>query len=104
MNTFQILGVKKISRPFEGKKVGVGEVVGKPIEILDFEIRDSKKKEGSKYLRMQVTFEGQKRYISTGGKWLMMVLEQVSKDDLPIETEICMTQGQGYFFKGTIEE
>ena len=46
--------------------------------------------------------EGKKRYLSTGGKFLIDILSQVQKSDLPIETKIM--KNKGYYFEGTIEE
>lgn len=102
MCTFQTLGVKKIKRPFEGKKVNINDLVGKPITILDFEIRDSKKKADTKYVRMQISLDGTKLYVNTGSKYLMEILSQITVEDLPIETEVL--NNRGFYFKGTIEE
>lgn len=102
MTTFNQLNVQKIVRPFEGDKISIDELVNKDINLLDFEICNSTKKENSKYLRLQVLYEGKKRYLSTGGKFLIDILSQVQKSDLPIETKIM--KNRGYYFEGTIEE
>lgn len=105
MTTFSELGVKKIARPFEGDKIGIDNVIGKPIQILDYAICPSKKKDGSTYMKLQVRYEGVKRFISTGSTFLQEIMQQVDKDQLhkkPIETKIL--KNRGYYFEGTIEE
>lgn len=102
MTTFSSLGVKKIARPFECDKISIDNVIGKPIQILDFAICPSKKKDGTTYLKLQVRYEGVKRFISTGSTFLQEIMQQVGKDSLPIETKIL--KNRGYYFEGTIEE
>ncbi len=106
MTTFSALGIKRIERRFTGVKINNldCDVVGKPIKILDYEICPSKKKQGSTYLKMQILLEDKKRFLSTGGKFLQMVLKQVDKNELaknPIETKILKEKGY-YFFEGTM--
>lgn len=106
MTTFSALGIKRIERRFAGAKISNidCDVVGKPIKILDFEICPSKKKQGSTYLKMQILLNGRKRFLSTGGKFLQRILNQVDKEILkkePIETIILKDNGF-YFFEGTM--
>ncbi|MDO4165555.1 MAG: hypothetical protein Q4D56_14415 [Bacteroides sp.] len=77
-------------------------MIDKPIEILDFEIRPSEKKPNTDYLKLQVKYEGRKRFIGGGYQFLCEVLRQVDKKDLPLETII--RNKRGYYFDGTIDE
>lgn len=107
MTTFSSLGIKKIERRFSGAKINsVDEILGKSIKILDFEICPSKKRQDSTYLKMQIFVDGKKRFISTGGKFLQKVLEQVDSEalkDNPIDTKI-LRNGSYYYFEGTMVE
>lgn len=94
--------VKKIDRAFEGDNIKIEQIVDKPIEVLDFEIRDSEKKSGTKYLKMQIRFEGKKRFVGGGYQFLIQVLEQIDKLQLPLDTII--RNKRGYYFEGTINE
>lgn len=96
------LGLKRIERPFEGDSIKIEAVIDKPIEILDFEIRPSEKKPNTDYLKLQVKYEGRKRFIGGGYQFLCEVLRQVDKKDLPLETII--RNKRGYYFDGTIDE
>ncbi len=107
MATFKTLGIKKIERRFAGTKIHNldTDVIGKSIKILDFEICPSKRKQGSTYVKLQLSIEGKKYFVTTGGKFLQMVLLQVDNStlkDSPIETRILKTNGY-YYFEGTME-
>lgn len=95
------LGIK-ISRPFEGDNLRIEQVVDKEIEILDYEIRESKKTPGTRYLKMQVRFEGKKRFIGGGYSFLCDTLEQIDKSQLPIN--VTVKNKRGYYFEGTLDE
>jgi hypothetical protein len=96
------LRIEKIQRPFEGDKINIDALVGKPIRILDFEVRPSEKRENTDYLKMQIEFEGRKRFVGGGFRDLCGVLKQVDKTFLPLDCTIM--SNRGYYFKGTIEE
>lgn len=106
MTTFSALGIKKIERRFAGTKINNldYDVLGKPIKILDFEICPSKKKQGSTYVKLQLLLEGRKYFLTTGGKFLQMVLSQIDNTilkDNPIDTRILKGKGY-YYFEGTM--
>lgn len=96
------LKINKVERPFEGDKIKIEVLVDKPITILDFDIQDSSKKEGTKYLKMQIKYEGKKRFLGGGFQFLCEVLSQIDKRDLPLDTVI--KYKRGYYFEGTLEE
>lgn len=93
---------KKIERPFEGDNIKIEQVIDKPIEVLNFEVRPSEKKPNTDYLKMQIRFEGRKRFVGGGYQFLCEVLKQIDKSNLPFETII--RNKRGYYFEGTIDE
>lgn len=93
---------EKIERPFEGDAIKIEALIDKPIEILDFTIRPSEKKPGTEYLKMQIRFEGRKRFVGGGYQFLCEVLKQIDKSHLPFTTII--RNKRGYYFEGTIDE
>lgn len=88
MNTFSNLGIKPKENIFIGKKIEADDILDLEIIILDFEIRDSNKFAGTKCLYLQIELDGKKRVVFTGGKTLIDVMSQVTKDKLPIKTKI----------------
>lgn len=101
MELSQLL-TRKIERPFEGDSIKIEQLIDKPIEVLDFQVRPSEKKPNTDYLKMQVRFEGRKRFVGGGYQFLCEVLKQVDKSNLPFETII--RNKRGYYFDGTIDE
>lgn len=101
MDLSQLVG-KKIERPFEGDKINIEAVVDQRIVILDFDVRESSKKAGTDYLKMQIRLNGRKRFLGGGYQFLCQVLKQIDKKNLPIETTI--RNKRGYYFEGTIDE
>lgn len=101
MDLSQLIG-KKIERPFEGDNIKIEAIVDRPIEILDFTVRPSEKKPNTLYLKMQIRFEGKKRFVGGGYQFLSEVLQQIDKSNLPFSTII--RNKRGYYFEGTIDE
>lgn len=101
MDLSQLIG-KKIERPFEGDNIKIEAIVDRPIEILDFTVRPSEKKPDTLYLKMQIRFEGKKRFVGGGYQFLCEVLQQIDKSNLPFNTII--RNKRGYYFEGTIDE
>lgn len=101
MDLAQLIG-KKIVRPFEGDKINIEAVIDQPIEILNFDVRPSDKKKGTDYCKIQIIFNGQKRFIGGGYSYLCEVLKQIDKSQLPFTTII--RQKRGFYFEGTIDE
>lgn len=101
MDLSQLIG-KKIERPFEGDNIKIEQIVDRQIEVLDFQIRPSEKKPGTMYLKMQIRFEGKKRFVGGGYQFLCDVLNSIDKSNLPFTTTI--RNKRGYYFDGTIDE
>lgn len=95
------LGVK-ITRAFEGDKLKIEQITDKEVELLDYEIIESKKKPGTEYLKLQVLYEGKKRFIGGGYMYLCQVLKMIKKEDLPLT--VTVRNKNGYYFEGTIDE
>lgn len=93
---------KKIERPFEGDNIKIEAIIDRPIEVLDFEVRPSEKKPNTDYLKMQIRFDGKKRFVGGGYQFLCEVLKQIDKSNLPLQTVI--RSKRGYYFEGTIDE
>ncbi|MGN1230087.1 MAG: RNA-directed DNA polymerase [Prevotella sp.] len=105
MPTFAELGINKIERRFEGVKISIDDVLNVPIKVLDFEFMDSKKKIGTKYAKLQILINGEKRFLAGGWKYIMDILAQIEnrRECLPVDTRILNTHKQGYYFEGTIK-
>lgn len=96
------LGIK-IERPFEGDNIKIDQIVDRTIDVLDFEVRPSEKKPGTDYLKMQIRFEGRKRFVGGGYQFLCDFLKKVDKKFLPL-TDCIIRNKRGYYFDGTIDE
>ena len=95
--------IKKVERPFGGKKIKIEKVVDKPIIVLDCGIFNSIKRPGTTFVKLQIVFKKKKRFISGNYKLLKKVVRQIDrKTDLPFETIIRFNRG--YYFEGTLKE
>lgn len=102
----------KIDRPFEGDSIKIDQVVDREIMLLDFEVRPSEKKAGTDYVKLQIRFEGKKRFIGGGFQFLANYLKTLPPASvlktlppgkgLPQPTII--RNKRGYYFEGTIDE
>lgn len=66
------------------------------------DLRASEKKPGTDYLKMQIEFNGKKRFLGGSYQFLCAVLRQIDKSNLPLQTII--RNKRGYYFEGTIDE
>lgn len=69
------LGIK-IERPFEGDNIKIDQIVDRTIDVLNFEVRPSTKKPDTDYLKMQIRFEGRKRFVGGGYQFLCDFLKK----------------------------
>ncbi|MFL9835010.1 hypothetical protein [Chryseobacterium terrae] len=88
MFNFKDLGIKPKENPFTGKKIDIDDILNEEIIVYDFEIKDSTKKSGTKYLTLQIEIDHKKRVVFTSGKTLMDVIEQIPHDKFPFKTII----------------
>lgn len=63
---------------FKGSKIKIQDILEKEIEILDFRIFNSKKKEGTKCLQLSIKFNGENKVLFTGSNVLRKQCERFS--------------------------
>ena len=92
----------RVSRKFDGKDVKIDKLVDEHIDILDFDVRPSTKKDNSTWVRMQILFKGEKCFVKGGYETLGAFLSQVDKSLLPLE-DVVIKFNRGYYFDGTLD-
>ena len=97
MFNFRDLGIEPQNKQFSGKKIDVDDVLNIEIIVHGFEIKDSTKKAGTKYLTLQIEKEENKRVLFTGSNNLMDVISQIPNDKFPFKTTI-IKQDRGLEF------
>jgi len=75
------------SKPFEGDKKKLDDILNQEILIVDFKVRDSKQRIGSKYITIQFKIEDKIFIVFTGSNILTNQIEKY-KDNLPFYTII----------------
>ncbi|PTN08035.1 reverse transcriptase (RNA-dependent DNA polymerase) [Mangrovibacterium marinum] len=95
MKLFSELGITVDSAPMSGEKIKINRVVNKEIEVVDYELNESKYNESAhrKCLKLQVRYEGELRVIFTGSNMLIKAIQQVNKAMLPFKTVIVEQSG-----------
>ncbi len=87
MKQFSQLGTVK-KRSFVGEHIIIDNVLDKEIIVEFFDIRPSKKNDGSNCLYMQIILNGVHHVIFTGGTFLMDDIKQIKEGDFPFTTKI----------------
>lgn len=77
----------KESKAFDGDKKKLDDILNQEILILDFKVKDSKQRIGSKYLTIQFKKDDKTFITFTGSNVLINQLEKY-KDNLPFYTII----------------
>lgn len=95
MNLFSDLGIEIDSAPFVGDKIKINRVLNKEIEVIDFELNESKFQSGKnrKCLKLQIRFDDELRVIFTGSVLLIKAMQKVKKEMLPFKATIIETNG-----------
>ena len=88
MFKFKDFNITPKENKFIGKKMDVDDVLNIEVAVLGFEIKDSTKKEGTKYLTLQIEINENKRVVFTGSKNLMDLISQVPENGFPFKTTI----------------
>lgn len=88
MNSFKDFGIRAELKSFTGDKIPIKRIFNTSIKVLDFKIENSKHKENTKCLTLQIEKDGEKRVVFTGSTVLMQEIEKVPKDKFPFETTI----------------
>ena len=75
------------SKSFEGDKKKLDDILNQEILILDFKVKDSKQRIGSKYITIQFR-EGDKTFIVFTGSMVLTNQLEKYEDSLPFYTTI----------------
>lgn len=98
MNYFKDLGIKPKTKAFMGDKIKIDRILNIEIIVHDFKVEDSKKKEGTKYLTLQIERSEIKHVVFTGSNVLIDMISQVPKEKFPIRTTI-VRENEHFEFK-----
>jgi len=98
MKLFSELGIKVDSTPMLGEKIKINRIINKEIEVLDYEINESKyqEKSGRECLKLQIRYEDEQRVIFTGSAMLIRTIKKMDKQQLPFSTII--TEQDRFFY------
>jgi hypothetical protein len=88
MNNFKDFKIKPELSTFTGDKIKVDKLLNAEISILAYKIEDSKVKQGTKLLILQLEKSGIKHVLFTGSNILMQMIKQVPEDKFPFKTTI----------------
>lgn len=75
------------SKAFDGDKKRIEDILNQEILILDFKVKDSKKRQDSLYATIQFKLENTNHIVFTGSNVLIDQLEKY-KENLPFHTTI----------------
>ena len=111
----------KVERPFDGENIKIDKLVDESINVLDFEVRESTKNKGQLWIRMQVLYNGEKRFVKGGYNFIAQFLRQLESQMLgditllsqkeisdkkqtflPL-TNVIIRNNRGYYFEGTLK-
>ncbi|MBC2746273.1 MAG: hypothetical protein HF975_04555 [ANME-2 cluster archaeon] len=75
------------SKPFKGEKKKIEDILGKEILIIDFRIKESKQRIGTKYITLQFMLNNETYITFTGSN---ILIEQMNKysENIPFHTTI----------------
>lgn len=93
MNKFKDFNIKPQLNSFTGDKINIDGILNTEIEVLQFKIEESKKKQGTKFLTLQIDKHGTKHVVFTGSTVLMNMIQQVPEDKFPFNTIIVKESG-----------
>ncbi|AOW08727.1 hypothetical protein [Flavobacterium gilvum] len=88
MNNFKDFKIKAELSTFTGDKIKVDRLLNAEISVLAYKIEDSKVKQGTKLLILQLEKSGTKHVLFTGSTILMQMIKQVPEDKFPFKTTI----------------
>ncbi|QHC84947.1 hypothetical protein AS589_09280 [Empedobacter brevis] len=90
MNNFKNFKIKPSLTNFVGDKIKINKILNKEIIIQKFKIEDSKAKQGTKCLTLQIEYKEENHIIFTGSKILQEMIIQVPEDGFPFKTIIVL--------------
>ena len=85
MKKFSDFNITVISKAFTGEKIKMVKILNKPIEVVNYEINESKYREkgNGKCLYIQIKLKDELHVVFTGSTSLMEQIQQVPKDEFP---------------------
>ena len=86
--SFKSFNIEPEPTTFIGDKIKIQKVLDKEIIIHKYKIGDSKVKQGTKMMTLQIEKDNEKHVIFTGSRILMEMIERVPKDGFPFKTKI----------------
>jgi len=75
------------TKPFEGDKKKIDEILNKDILIIDYKIKDSKHHKDTQYVTIQFKLDDINHIVFTGSEVLAKQLDKY-KDNIPFYTQI----------------
>ena len=88
MNNFKNFKIKPNLTNFVGDKIKIDRIINREIIVQKFKIEDSKAKQGTKFLTLQIELNGTNNVIFTGSKILQEMILQVPENGFPFKTTI----------------
>lgn len=88
MNQFKDLGITKPANCFTGDKISIDRLLNREINVHDYRISDSKIKENTKYLQLQISIGETMHVVFTGSAMLMDTIKKINKSQMPFTTRI----------------
>jgi hypothetical protein len=88
MNNFKDFKIKPEISTFTGDKIKIEKLLNAEISVLAYKIEDSKVKQGTKLLILQLEKSGIKHVLFTGSTILQQMIKQVPEDKFPFKTTI----------------
>lgn len=73
--------------PMPGRKVRIDDILNKDIEIVDFRVRKSTKRENTECLQLQFVYNNEVCILFTGSVVLLDQIQSV-KEEFPVDTKI----------------
>lgn len=95
MKLFSELGITLDSAPMSGEKIKINRIVNKEIEVIDFELNESKFQADKcrKCLKLQIRLDNELRVVFTGSSMLIQAIQKIQKSMLPFKTTIVEVNG-----------
>ena len=88
MTRFSELNIKHNISSFTGDKIKIGKLLNVEIQVLQYKVENSKVKEGTELLTLQIKKKEEVHVVFTGSKVLIDQINQVPKDKFPFTTTI----------------
>lgn len=98
MNNFKDFDIKPKPKGFVGDKIKIAMLFNTQINVLDYTISPSNKKENTDCLKIQLEKDGVKRVLFTSSTNLMEQIKQVPKEKFPFTTKIVIGENDSYQF------